>query len=144
MIIEVLIESKIEDGNSTDSNSNIDGWQLGEHDTWAKMTNFEVALRTPLIIRAPWMKASSGRVTSVLAEAVDFYPTLAALVGLPDPITMGQVSTIVSRCVCVCACVCVKERDRDTQTVSVCVCVCVCVCSFVCAIDICMNVCTFV
>ena len=29
------------------------GWQLGEHDTWAKMTNFEVALRTPLIIRAP-------------------------------------------------------------------------------------------
>eukprot|EP00038_Savillea_parva_P009173 m.181696 g.181696 ORF g.181696 m.181696 type:complete len:542 (-) comp15341_c0_seq1:76-1701(-) len=66
------------------------GWQLGEHDTWAKMTNFEVALRTPLIIRAPWMPASIGRVTSVLAEAVDFYPTLAALVGLPDPITKGQ------------------------------------------------------
>ena len=41
------------------------------------MTNFEVALRTPLIIRAPWMKNSIGRVTSVLAEAVDFYPTLA-------------------------------------------------------------------
>ena len=51
------------------------GWQLGEHDTWAKMTNFEVALRTPLIIRAPWMKASVGKVTSVLAEAV------ASLVG---------------------------------------------------------------
>ena len=47
------------------------GWQLGEHDTWAKMTNFEVALRTPLIIRAPWMKASVGKVTSVLAEAVE-------------------------------------------------------------------------
>eukprot|EP00037_Helgoeca_nana_P022103 m.224813 g.224813 ORF g.224813 m.224813 type:complete len:224 (-) comp25890_c0_seq4:1023-1694(-) len=66
------------------------GWQLGEHDTWAKMTNFEVALRTPLIIRAPWMTASIGRVTSVLAEAVDFYPTLAALAGLPDPITEMQ------------------------------------------------------
>ena len=25
------------------------GWQLGEHDTWAKMTNFEVALRIPMI-----------------------------------------------------------------------------------------------
>eukprot|EP00035_Acanthoeca_spectabilis_P002611 m.88621 g.88621 ORF g.88621 m.88621 type:complete len:535 (+) comp11659_c0_seq1:23-1627(+) len=66
------------------------GWQLGEHDTWAKMTNFEVAVRTPLIIRAPWMKASVGRVTSVLAEAVDFYPTLAALAGLPDPSTQSQ------------------------------------------------------
>merc|ERR1712166_1482262 len=49
------------------------------------MTNFEVALRTPLIIRAPWMKNSIGRVTDVLAEAVDLYPTLAALAGLPDP-----------------------------------------------------------
>jgi len=67
-----------------------DGWQLGEHDTWAKMTNFEVALRTPLIIRAPWMKASIGQTTSVLAEAVDFYPTLAALVGLPAPKSAGQ------------------------------------------------------
>jgi iduronate 2-sulfatase len=66
----------------------------GEHDTWAKMTNFEVALRTPLIIRAPWMKSSVGRVTSVLAEAVDFYPTLAALAGLPDPITEGQVGGV--------------------------------------------------
>ena len=45
-----------------------------------------VALRTPLIIRAPWMKASIGQTTSVLAEAVDFYPTLAALVGLPAPV----------------------------------------------------------
>jgi len=66
------------------------GWQLGEHDTWAKMTNFEVALRTPLIIRAPWMKNSIGRVTSVLAEAVDFYPTLAALAGLKDPRATGE------------------------------------------------------
>ena len=54
------------------------------------MTNFEVALRTPLIIRAPWMKASIGKVTSVLAEAVDFYPTLAALVGLPTPESANQ------------------------------------------------------
>jgi hypothetical protein len=36
----------------------------------ALVTNFEVALRTPLIIRAPWIPASVGRVTSVLAEAV--------------------------------------------------------------------------
>lgn len=64
--------------------------QLGEHNTWAKMTNFDVALRTPLIIRAPWMANSIGRTSDVLAEAVDFYPTLAALAGLPDPRSEGQ------------------------------------------------------
>ena len=36
------------------------------------------------------MKASIGKVTAVLAEAVDFYPTLAALVGLPAPQSAGQ------------------------------------------------------
>jgi len=88
--IGVLLKS-LDDFGFTDNTAVIlfgdHGWQLGEHDTWAKMTNFEVALRTPLIIRAPWMKNSVGRVTSVLAEAVDFYPTLADLAGLPDPLT---------------------------------------------------------
>ena len=54
------------------------------------MTNFEIALRTPLIMRVPWKKASVGRVTDVLAEAVDLYPTLAALVGLPPPRDEGE------------------------------------------------------
>jgi iduronate 2-sulfatase len=36
------------------------------------------------------MKASIGKVTAVLAEAVDLYPTLAALVGLPPPQSAGQ------------------------------------------------------
>ena len=54
------------------------------------MTNFEVALRTPLIIRAPWIESSIGKGTDVLAEAVDFYPTLAELVGLPSPLSAGE------------------------------------------------------
>lgn len=66
------------------------GYHLGEHDTWAKMTNFEVALRIPMIIRAPWIPASAGQVTEALAEAVDFYPTLAELAGLPDPRAEGE------------------------------------------------------
>ena len=66
------------------------GWQLGEHDTWAKMTNWEVAVRTPLIIRAPWKESSVGKVTRVLAEAVDLYPTFAALAGLPTPESLGE------------------------------------------------------
>jgi arylsulfatase A-like enzyme len=64
------------------------GWQLGEHATWAKMTNFELGVHIPLLIRAPWKTASIGQKTDVLAEAVDFYPTLAALAGLPDPRTV--------------------------------------------------------
>jgi iduronate 2-sulfatase len=66
------------------------GWQLGEHDTWSKMTNFEVALRVPLIIRAPWKPQSVGKRTTVLAEATDIYPTLAALAGLPAPQSEGE------------------------------------------------------
>merc|ERR1712194_313780 len=66
------------------------GWQLGEHDTWAKMTNFDIAVRTPTIMRAPWMKSSVGKVSNVLAEAVDFYPTLVELAGLPDPKSFGE------------------------------------------------------
>ena len=61
------------------------GYQLGEHDTWAKMTNFELGVHIPLVIRAPWMESSVGKETAVLAEMVDVYPTLAALAGLPDP-----------------------------------------------------------
>lgn len=61
------------------------GYQLGEHDTWAKMTNFELGVHIPLIIRAPWMRASLGRETAVLAEMVDIYPTLSALAGRRSP-----------------------------------------------------------
>jgi hypothetical protein len=66
------------------------GWQLGEHGIWSKMTNFELSLRTPTIIRVPWMKSSVGKVTDALVEAIDFYPTLAELAGLPDPRARGE------------------------------------------------------
>ena len=61
------------------------GYQLGEHDTWAKMTNFELGVHIPLIIRAPMLPGSVGKETAVLAEMVDIYPTLAELAGLPRP-----------------------------------------------------------
>ena len=35
------------------------------------MTNFELGVRVPLIIRAPWLPRSIGKKTSALAEAVD-------------------------------------------------------------------------
>mmetsp|Transcript_44986 Transcript_44986/g.106849 ORF Transcript_44986/g.106849 Transcript_44986/m.106849 type:complete len:559 (+) Transcript_44986:103-1779(+) len=66
------------------------GWHLGEAGLWAKMTNFENAARIPLILRAPWIEAARGKVTNVLAEAVDLYPTLTELAGLPDPKAQGE------------------------------------------------------
>jgi iduronate 2-sulfatase len=43
-----------------------------------------------LIIRCPWKTAAAGQITGVLAEAVDIYPTLAALAGLPTPQSQGE------------------------------------------------------
>jgi choline-sulfatase len=60
------------------------GWKLGEHDAWAKHTNFENDTRAPLIISAPRMK-QAGTKTDALVEFVDIYPTLAELASLPLP-----------------------------------------------------------
>lgn len=66
------------------------GFHLGEQNTWAKYTNFEIGVRIPLIIRAPWLASSVGKVTDILAEATDVYPTLAELAGLPSPLSTGE------------------------------------------------------
>ena len=59
------------------------GWQLGEMNEWRKMTNFELGVRVPLMIRTPWIPASIGAKTPALAEAVDLFPTFMDLAGLP-------------------------------------------------------------
>ena len=64
------------------------GYKLGEHSEWAKHTNFEIDTRTPLIVRAPGMTARGQR-TRALVEAVDVYPTLSELAGLPGPRHQG-------------------------------------------------------
>jgi hypothetical protein len=66
------------------------GWHLGDKDTWAKMTAWEAGVRIPLIVRCPWKPAAVGKITNVLAEAVDLYPTIVALVGLPSPLSEGE------------------------------------------------------
>jgi len=67
------------------------GWQLGEHGLWHKHTNFEVAVRAPLLISAPGQKAA-GRKSLSLAEFIDIYPTLADICGLPKPKDLDGVS----------------------------------------------------
>jgi len=67
------------------------GWQLGEHGLWHKHTNFELAVRSPLVISVPGQRAA-GRRTMSLAEFVDIYPTLADVCGLPVPADLDGVS----------------------------------------------------
>jgi iduronate 2-sulfatase len=59
------------------------GFHLGEHELWAKTTNFELDARVPLIIRAP--RQQHTRSTAAIVELVDLFPTLADLADLPIP-----------------------------------------------------------
>lgn len=59
------------------------GWQLGEHKLWSKCSNYEEAIRVPLMVAAPGV--TNGKKTEALTELIDIYPTLCELSGLPIP-----------------------------------------------------------
>src|SRR6056297_301304 len=63
------------------------GFHLGEHDLWAKTSNFELDARVPMIIASPSHRtqAEDRRSTTALVELLDIYPTLTDLCGLPMP-----------------------------------------------------------
>jgi iduronate 2-sulfatase len=60
------------------------GYKLGEHGSWGKMTNYEVDVRAPLILSVPGQKRPGVPVTG-LVEMVDLYPTLCELAGIGTP-----------------------------------------------------------
>lgn len=60
------------------------GWHLGEYNIWGKYTNFDIALRSPLIIKTPEIN-NPGVSADGMVETVDIFPTLADLCGLPIP-----------------------------------------------------------
>jgi iduronate 2-sulfatase len=60
------------------------GYHLGEHDLWAKTSNFELDARVPLLISGKEVTAAGER-TKSLVELVDLFPTLVDLCGLPAP-----------------------------------------------------------
>jgi len=60
------------------------GWHLGEHTMFGKMSNFEIATRSPMIIRVPGI-TTGGKKLNHLTESIDIYPTLAELCGLDYP-----------------------------------------------------------
>ena len=59
------------------------GYSLGEHGLWAKHSTFDVATKTPLIIRAPNMP--TNQTVEGLVEFIDIFPTLTDLAGIPTP-----------------------------------------------------------
>jgi len=69
------------------------GWHLGEHGMWGKQTNFEVAVRSPLLVKIPNIP-KPGKRTQSLVETVDLYPTLADLCGLAAPNDLAGTSLV--------------------------------------------------
>uniref|UniRef100_A0A8W7PG61 Iduronate 2-sulfatase n=1 Tax=Anopheles coluzzii TaxID=1518534 RepID=A0A8W7PG61_ANOCL len=59
------------------------GWALGEHGEWAKYSNYDAAVRIPLVIRAPGMQTHHQQKIDNVVELLDLYSTLVDLAGLP-------------------------------------------------------------
>ncbi len=67
------------------------GWKLGEHNSWGKMTNYEIDTRVPLVVKAPG-RVEGGRSTDRFVEFVDVFPTLCELCDLPLPADLEGIS----------------------------------------------------
>jgi arylsulfatase A-like enzyme len=59
------------------------GWHLGDHAMWCKHSNFEQAVRAPLIVAAPGKPG--GKTADAPTGFVDVFPTLCDLAGVPIP-----------------------------------------------------------
>jgi arylsulfatase A-like enzyme len=60
------------------------GYNLGEHDCWAKSSLWEGSVRIPMIISHPTARDQHGFTCSSIIQLLDLYPTLAELCGLSD------------------------------------------------------------
>jgi iduronate 2-sulfatase len=60
------------------------GWKLGEHNSWAKQSNYEIDTRVALIVSGKGVK-EKGKRSESLVEFVDIFPTLCEKAGLKIP-----------------------------------------------------------
>ncbi len=59
------------------------GWHLGEHKLWSKVTHFDESTRVPLLLSVPGK--TQGETCPALVEITDVYPTLCTLSDVPKP-----------------------------------------------------------
>jgi iduronate 2-sulfatase len=69
------------------------GWKLGDHNSWGKMTNYNIDLQVPMIVRYP-NQANRGAQTFALTELVDIFPSLCELAGITIPDYMQGTSFV--------------------------------------------------
>jgi len=60
------------------------GYNLGEHDCWAKSSLWEGSVRIPMIVSDPASTGEHGKTCNSIIQLLDLYPTLADLCGLSD------------------------------------------------------------
>ena len=60
------------------------GWKLGDLNSWGKMTNYQIDLHVPMIIRTP-DQSFRGRSSDALVELVDIFPSLCELASIDVP-----------------------------------------------------------
>ena len=58
------------------------GFNLGEHDSWSKVSLWEGSVRVPMIISDPKNREQNGHVCEDISELIDLYPTLVDLCGM--------------------------------------------------------------
>ena len=69
------------------------GWKLGDLNSWGKMTNYNIDLEVPLIIKYPEQE-NKGAQTFALTELVDMFPTVCELAGIEVPNYMQGTSLV--------------------------------------------------
>lgn len=69
------------------------GWKLGDHNSWGKMTNYNIDLKVPMIIRYP-SQENRGAQTYEITELIDMFPSLCELAGIEIPDYMQGTSFV--------------------------------------------------
>ena len=69
------------------------GWKLGDHNSWGKMTNYNIDLEVPMIVRYP-NQENRGAQTFAFTELVDMFPSLCELAGIEIPKYMQGTSFV--------------------------------------------------
>ncbi len=60
------------------------GWKLGDHNSWGKMTNYNIDLKVPVIVRYP-NQQHRGVQTDAIIELVDLFPSICEMAGIDIP-----------------------------------------------------------